>query len=121
MKLPIIETRPTRSVPCGTCTECCKNDAVFIHPECGDDASLYETEMYEGRQILKHKPNGDCIYLERGRGCTNWENRPTICRELDCRALLDVIGQKRMDSMGMNRIAAAARRLRKNGVGSCAA
>ena len=54
MNLPIIEQRPTREVPCGTCNQCCRNDAIFIHPECGDDASQYETESYEGRIILKH-------------------------------------------------------------------
>jgi hypothetical protein len=121
MTLQVIESRPTRSVPCGTCGECCIGDAVFIHPECGDDASQYETEVYEGRVVLAHKPNGECIYLERGKGCSIWERRPTICRELDCRALVNVLGEKRMNEMGMNRIVAAARRLRKNGVGSCAA
>lgn len=120
MTLQIIDERPTRSVPCGNCTECCKGDAIYIHPECGDVASYYETEEYEGRLILKHKPNGDCIYLSRETGCTIHATRPTICRELDCRLMLDEMGQKAMDQMGMNRIVMAARRLNKNGKGSCA-
>lgn len=89
-----------------------------MHPECGDDASQYLTEMYEGRVILQHKPNGDCIYLDREKGCTIHERRPVVCRELDCRLILEAFGQKEMDRRGMNRIANAARRLRKNGIGS---
>lgn len=117
--LSIIDPRPTRSVPCGTCTECCKGDAIFIHPECGDIATDYLTEEYMGRTILQHKINGDCIYLGNS-GCTIHDRRPTICRELDCRELVDAAGAKRLNEMGMNRIVMAARRLRKNGVGSCA-
>lgn len=119
MKLTVTDLRPTRVVPCGTCTECCRGDAIFLHPECGDDPSTYETEEYEGRLILKHKPNRDCIYLDGG--CTIHERRPVICREMDCRSLVDVIGEKKLNAMGMNRIVHAARRLRKNGIGSASA
>lgn len=116
--LPVISNRPTRNVPCGTCTACCQGDAIFMHPECGDDPSQYETEMYEGRVILKHKPNGDCIYLDRAKGCTIHERRPAICRELDCRELIDAIGEYRAQQLGLDRILSAAWRLRRDGVGS---
>jgi hypothetical protein len=91
-----------------------------MHPECGDDPSQYATDEYEGRLILKHKDNGDCIYLDRAKGCTIHNHRPVICRELDCRALVDAAGEKRLKAMGCGRIVAAARRLRKNGIGSSA-
>ena len=83
MTLSVIQQRPTCVVNCGTCRECCKGDAIFMHPECGDDASLYATDQYEGRTILQHKPNGDCIYLDDAKGCTIHDHRPVICRELD--------------------------------------
>jgi Fe-S-cluster containining protein len=69
---------------------CCKMDQIILHPECGDDPSIYETVPIthpltgEPALMLAHKDNGDCIYLGAG-GCENYENRPTICREYDCR------------------------------------
>lgn len=117
-QLHVLDPRPIRIVNCGSCNECCRNDAIFMHPECGDNPADYDTEMYEGRLILKHKPNGDCIYLDREKGCTIWDRRPTICKELDCRLLVKAIGEKRMKAMGMGRVAYAARRLAKNGIGS---
>lgn len=75
-------------VPCGGCTLCCQDDAVRIHPELGDDATAYRTEMCDGVLCLTHKLNGDCIYLERGTGCTIHSRRPAVCRELDCRVFL---------------------------------
>lgn len=114
----ISDPRETRNVPCGTCNECCRGDAIFIHPECGDDAALYKTEPYKGRVILQHQPNGDGIYLDRSKGCTIHATRPTICRELDCRTIVGSFSKRDIEEMGMTRIAYAARRLIKNGVGS---
>jgi len=79
-------------VPCNGCTLCCRNEALVLHPECGDDIESYETEPYthpltgEPVRRLKHKPNGDCIYLGE-RGCTIHERAPVICQEFDCRRL----------------------------------
>lgn len=113
MRLTVVQER---FVPCGTCNECCRGDAIFLHPECGDDPSDYSTEMYQGRVILKHKPNGDCIYLDRAKGCTIHASRPAICRELDCRLMLQHFGKKKLEQMGCGRIARAAKRLIKNTV-----
>lgn len=77
-------------VPCDGCVACCINDAIILHPECGDDPSVYETEdirhPFTGKpaKMLKHKPNGECIYLGKG-GCTIHDRAPAICREFDCR------------------------------------
>ncbi len=80
--------RTDNPVPCEGCSECCQMDAVFIHPELGDKASEYQTEVYQGRYVLAHKENGDCVYLKRGKGCTIHDKRPAICRELDCALFL---------------------------------
>lgn len=80
--------REAIDLPCNGCTVCCKADMVFIHPECGDRAKDYKTELLpDGRRMLKHKPNGDCVYLE-ARGCSIHGRRPVVCGELDCRTFL---------------------------------
>lgn len=81
-----MDGRPARIVPCDGCTVCCQGDAVLLHPECGDVANQYRTEQCgDGRLMLAHQGNGDCIYLDRQQGCAIWAKRPTVCRELDCR------------------------------------
>lgn len=117
-QLTVIDPRPTMHVPCGTCTECCKGDAIFLHPECGDDPAQYETENYQGRTILKHHPNGDCVYLDRQRGCTIHDRRPTICREMDCRIIVAAVGEVKLLNAGYDRVVNAARRLTRDGIGS---
>jgi hypothetical protein len=117
LNLPIVQV-VTRSVPCGTCNECCRRDAIFIHPECDDDPLTYETEPYRSRLILKHQTNGDCCYLDRTTGCTIHDRRPAVCRELDCRMLVGKLTNRNIVDLGIERIAYAARRLRKHGIGS---
>ena len=36
--------RPVPVVPCGGCNECCRGDALSLHPEAGDDETQYVTE-----------------------------------------------------------------------------
>jgi Fe-S-cluster containining protein len=74
---------------CGGCTACCENDAVGIHPELGDNPKEYRAEIVGERLVLAHQDNGDCIYLERGKGCTIWNRRPALCREFDCRVFIE--------------------------------
>lgn len=102
-------------VPCSGCYACCQGEAVFIHPECGDDANNYLTEEYQGRRILAHKPNGDCIYLDRDVGCTIYDTRPTICGELDCRKLYKKLKYSPAIEQYLNKnvIKAAKRLIRK--------
>jgi len=80
------------SVPCNGCTLCCEQDAVFLHPEHGDDPSLYETIEAihpltgERRLMLARGADGrSCVYLERGVGCRVYGQQPAMCREFDCR------------------------------------
>ncbi len=72
-------------IPCDRCTFCCQGDAIYLHPEWGGNSSDFDTVEYRGRVILKHKENGDCIYLDRNIGCTIWGKHPKICQGLDCR------------------------------------
>jgi hypothetical protein len=78
----------TRFVPCNGCTLCCQNDCLRILPE--DDPTLYFTEPHHhfpGQLMLAHDTKtGNCIYL-RENGCGIYDHRPTMCREMDCRAL----------------------------------
>ena len=76
-------------VPCGNCHHCCRREIVPILPEEGDDPSRYaHTIIVSPGQdpvaILKHKPNGDCVYLGTN-GCTIHGQAPFICRTFDCR------------------------------------
>ena len=77
-------------VPCAGCRLCCINDMIVLHPECGDDPAAYDTvpcrHPITGKPavMLRHKPNGECIYLGPD-GCTIHERSPVICREYDCR------------------------------------
>lgn len=85
-----LDHHPTRIVPCNGCTACCHDDAVFLHPEGGDDLSAYKTEKTaDGRFLVALQASRDCVYLDRKNGCTIWERRPTVCRELDCRMLVE--------------------------------
>lgn len=75
-------------IECGACQKCCQNNpGIQILPEFGDNPELYagNTEEIEGQLVLKRQDNGDCIYLDSETGCTNYENRPSICRSFDCR------------------------------------
>ncbi len=78
------------SVPCNGCTLCCHNDAIRLLP--GDDPDQYETQPHHympGQLMLKHKPNGDCIYLGES-GCSIHDRRPRMCKRMDCRTIARV-------------------------------
>lgn len=84
----------TRSVPCHGCTACCEHDIIMLHPECGDIVASYEHEPMVNPVTgaigfaLKHRPDGACIYLVDGVGCSIHERAPAICREFDCRLMV---------------------------------
>lgn len=76
---------------CGTCNACCRQwDLIVLDPQ-KDDPSLYEHQVIidpNGRKLitLKHQANGDCVYLNRSKGCTIHGDAPSRCREMDCRS-----------------------------------
>lgn len=83
------------TVPCGTCTLCCKSEAIILHPEDGDDPANYETivvehPLYKDRPVFMIKPRDGggtaCRYLGPF-GCSIYAKRPVLCRGFDCRKL----------------------------------
>lgn len=102
---------------CGTCRACClATPALPLHPDLGDDPSLYETVFAAGTRFIKPRDpsryelgfNGGqpflkpregqkiqpCRYLT-AQGCSVYETRPMTCRRFDCRDYLAVkLGQE---------------------------
>lgn len=73
---------------CGSCTHCCQNhQGIVLAEDLGDDPAHYEglLDFKAGLAFLKTKPNGDCVFLDRKKGCTAYDLRPTVCRWYDCR------------------------------------
>ena len=84
---------------------------VFLHPERGDDVTAYELEPQWfvnpttglRDRILKHKPDGSCIYLG-DNGCTIHDRAPVVCREFDCRLMylkFDRPSRRRLERRGL--------------------
>lgn len=80
-------------VPCNGCFACCRNQRVVLRPD--DRKDFYKTiPSRKGNngpleQMLAHKPNGDCHYLDRRkRRCSIWKDAPLACKEFDCRKWL---------------------------------
>lgn len=108
---------------CGSCNACCRNDLIFLHPEHGDDPSQYQT--MEAKNPLTGKmgtalacaKNGDCIYLDRSRGCKIHGRHPVICRTFNCvKFFLSLTKQERRNARARNLVSetvlsAARRRL----------
>lgn len=84
------------NVPCGLCRLCCQNWDVVRMLE-GDDVASYEVEPHPAgfpHLMLRHKPNGDCVYLDRATGCTIHDRCPRMCREMDCRNIHSNVSRK---------------------------
>lgn len=79
LSLPIADAK----VDCRGCTACCESGAAIFLTE-HDDPTRYEVRMQHAAPIIAQRPNGDCWYLQRGKGCTIWEDRPLICRAFSC-------------------------------------
>ena len=97
------ETAENNAVPCGTCHHCCTHEWIFLRPEQGDIAELYDTVDIVSpttglpAKALAHKPNGDCIYLGDS-GCTIHGRHPAVCRAFDCRRFfLDMLRRPRTE------------------------
>lgn len=72
--------------PCGDCHKrCCAIPVMVVYP---DEASKYLTDPHprprrEGERILQRKPDGFCVYFDKG--CTIYKDRPRTCKVWDCR------------------------------------
>jgi len=98
--MELITDQPiTQQVPCNGCVACCQSDRIVIKPHMGDDPRKYITEIYEGRLVLLHKKNGDCVYLDREKGCKIWSKRPAVCQEFDCRLIVQYIPESKLQRL----------------------
>jgi len=80
------------SVPCNGCTRCCHYSLIPLDPQ-RDDIASYETIKVAGQHVLKHRPEGGCVYLGDG-GCTIHDRAPVVCREFDCRRFYRAISRE---------------------------
>lgn len=89
---------------CESCRACCKGQLVTL--EAGDDPAAYEVDTLTGPRgvihLLKHKPNGDCIYLGPD-GCTIHGRHPIVCRAFDCVAFAEEWPRARRRAAGVDR------------------
>lgn len=102
-------TKPTAIVPCGTCSLCCRGEAIILHPEDGDRPEDYQTmkiwhPLYDKEvHALARKPDGDtCIYLGPLGGCTIHARRPAICRTFDCRKFAQRFTRSEVKKLGQD-------------------
>jgi Fe-S-cluster containining protein len=98
-------------VPCNGCIACCVgHQSVALNSVWGDDPTRYRQEdlaledVYGTGQlavVLNRTPEGDCVFLDREkRACTNYNNRPAVCRSFDCRRVCrEFAGEDRVTAM----------------------
>jgi uncharacterized protein len=78
---------------CTQCGKCCTGEPGYVWVTEAEIAAIAEfirepadqvTQLYtrraKGRRTLKEKANGDCVFFERGQGCTVYSVRPPQCR-----------------------------------------
>lgn len=82
--------------PCNGCTLCCQNDAVRLLPF---EVDCYRHEVWAGVTIIAHQENGDCWYLDRQTGCTIHGEKPSRCKEMDCRNIYAMTNGKQARQM----------------------
>ena len=77
-------------VPCNGCRQCCVNDLIWLHPECGDDPRQFLTVPMvnpltgkPGLALAKKADSRERVYLG-AHGCTIHGRAPVICQEFDC-------------------------------------
>lgn len=76
---------PATVLDCTGCRACCQlTPSLILHPELGDDPSLYE-KTPDGIRLAPDG-SGACRYLGP-KGCTIYDQRPASCRMLDCRVM----------------------------------
>ena len=73
-------------VPCGACTACCHYPGIAVDEKRDRKrlAHLLTERSPDGELVLQRRPHGACVHLGE-RGCTAYEQRPSMCRTFDCR------------------------------------
>jgi Fe-S-cluster containining protein len=81
------------SFRCTRCGNCCTGEPGYVWvddeeiaaiarlrgEEVREVVALYTAQGYRGR-TLREKANGDCVFYEKGMGCTVYPVRPRQCR-----------------------------------------
>jgi Fe-S-cluster containining protein len=78
---------------CTQCGDCCTGAPGFVWVSDDELAAIAAflgqpvaavRELYtrkaRGKRTLREKANGDCVFFERGKGCTVYKVRPPQCR-----------------------------------------
>jgi Fe-S-cluster containining protein len=78
---------------CTQCGDCCTGAPGYVwvsaeevaelaayRGERVEEAEAVYTRLVERGRTLREKANGDCIFYERGKGCTVYPVRPRQCR-----------------------------------------
>jgi Fe-S-cluster containining protein len=78
---------------CTRCGKCCTGEPGYVWVtraeleaiagvlgESVEEVSGLYTRSARGRRTLREKANGECVFYERGAGCTVYEARPRQCR-----------------------------------------
>lgn len=78
---------------CTRCGDCCTGAPGFVWVTDDELAAIADhlgrpvaevRDLYSrkarGRQTLREKANGDCVFFERNKGCTIYSVRPPQCR-----------------------------------------
>ena len=78
---------------CTRCGDCCSGQPGFVWVNDDELAAIAEfrgetveqvravyTRLVERGRTLREKGNGDCVFFERGTGCTIYSVRPRQCR-----------------------------------------
>ena len=78
---------------CTQCGKCCTGEPGFVWVDGAEIAAIAEvlgepveevtaihTKKFGQGRSLREKANGDCVFFERGIGCTIYEVRPRQCR-----------------------------------------
>ena len=78
---------------CTQCGDCCTGEPGFVwvneeelraiadaRAESVEEVVAVFTRLEGRRRTLREKLNGECIFFERGRGCTIYAVRPRQCR-----------------------------------------
>jgi len=78
---------------CTRCGKCCTGETGFVwvneeeiaaiaemRGESIEEVTALHTRELRQKRTLREKANGDCVFYERGEGCTIYSIRPRQCR-----------------------------------------
>lgn len=76
------------------CTACCRwgKGKVYLHPELTrKEMNRYQHVFFKEIPVIADNENGDCVYLDKDKGCTVHGKQPQYCSDFDCLQLLVLI------------------------------